>query len=370
MTLKHIHIINYKNIREAQLSFSPKVNCLIGNNGQGKTNVLDAIYYLSMCRSHITASDNNAVICHNEPYMMLQGEYIRRDSAEEITISLQRGKRKIVRRANKEYKRLSQHIGLLPIVMISPTDWDLIRGGSEERRRFMDHIISQNDHEYLDALIHYNKAVAQRNTMIKNEMHDALLYESIEDSLINNATLIYQRRTQWAQQFLPIFMHYYRLVAGTEETINLIYESHLNQAPMQSLLTSSRERDFIIGYTTRGVHRDDLSLWLNGYPMRQTASQGQCKTYTIALRLAQFEFIKQTSTVMPILLLDDIFDRLDATRVERIIDVVSNNQFGQIFITDTNRTHLDHIINRQSGNHCMMLVQNGNVTRLEKETIA
>ncbi|MBQ4366986.1 MAG: DNA replication and repair protein RecF [Muribaculaceae bacterium] len=360
MRLNSLQILNYKNIAEARLDFSPKVNCLIGNNGMGKTNVLDAIYYLSMCKSHMNQADSS-VIMHDAPFMMLQGHYTRRGVDEDITISLQRGKRKVVRRGGKEYQRLSQHIGMLPIVMIAPLDWDLIRGGGEERRRLMDTIISQSDKDYLEALIRYNKAVEHRNSMIRNEMRDPLLYETVEQVMCDCATRIHSTRARWVERFTPIFMEYYRAVAGDGEIVHMTYESHLNNATMLDVLNACRERDMILGYTTRGVHRDDIDLLLGDHPMRRTGSQGQCKTYTIALRLAQFDFIKAESTTTPILLLDDIFDRLDAHRVERIIDVVSSDRFGQIFITDTNRTHLDEIIRRQSGDYRMMTVANGEV---------
>ena len=258
MTLNTATILNYKNIAEARLEFSPKLNCLIGNNGQGKTNVLDAIYYLSMCRSYAASTDNSAVIRHGEPYMMLQGNYTRCETPLEVSVALQRGKRKVVRRDGKEYQRLSQHIGLLPVVMVSPMDWDLVRGSGEERRRFMDLIISQNDSEYLDALIRYNKAVEQRNAMIKKEMTDPLLYETVEMEMARHATLLHQRRKQWVEQFLPIFMYYYNAVAGEGETVSLHYKSHLNEATMLEHLAATRERDLIIRYTTRGVPRDDI----------------------------------------------------------------------------------------------------------------
>ena len=362
MTLNTATIVNYKNIAEARLEFSPKLNCLIGNNGQGKTNVLDAIYYLSMCRSFAPAGEGSTVIRHGEPYMMLQGSYTRQDTPLEISVALQRGKRKVVRRDGKEYQRLSQHIGLLPVVMVSPMDWDLVRGSGEERRRFMDLIISQNDSEYLDALIRYNKAVEQRNAMIKREMRDPLLYETVEQAMATHAALIHQRRSLWVEQFLPIFMHYYQAVAGEGEAVSLHYKSHLNDGMMLDHLNATRERDLILGYTTRGIHRDDLELLLGGHSMRHTGSQGQCKTYTIALRLAQFDFLKGGNATVPILLLDDIFDKLDASRVERIVDVVSSDRFGQIFITDTNRAHLDEIVARHDGGHCLMHVNGGNIT--------
>ncbi|MDO4511273.1 MAG: DNA replication and repair protein RecF [Bacteroidales bacterium] len=367
MKLNSVSILNYKNIAEANLSFSPKVNCLIGNNGMGKTNVLDAIYYLSFCKSS-TGQTDSSVITHQADMMLLQGHYTRRDVDEDVSMGMQRGKRKVARRGGKEYKRLSQHIGLLPLVMVSPSDWDLIRGAGEERRRLMDMIISQGDQEYLNAIIAYAKAVEQRNAMIKREFRDPILYETVEHQMAQTATFIHAARKRWIEAFEPIFMRYYSAIAGDGETVHLSYKSHLNEATMLEHLAATRERDFIIGYTTRGVHRDDIELLLGEYPMRKTGSQGQCKTYTIALRLAQYEFLKAHTAATPILLLDDIFDKLDAKRVESIIEIVSADRFGQIFITDTNRTHLDEIVRRVSGDFAMFGVENGVCTLINRST--
>ncbi len=365
MRLNTLTLLNYKNIAEAHLDFAPGVNCLIGNNGMGKTNILDAVYYLSFCRSSSHQPDAT-VIRHGEPFMMLQGSYSRREASEDISISLQRGKRKVARRGGKEYQRLSQHIGLLPLVMISPMDWDLIRGSGEERRRLMDQIIAQGDAEYLDALIRYGKVVEQRNSMIRHDMRDPLLYETVEQVMCSAARVVHEARGRWVEQCTPIFLRYYQAVAGSQERVQMRYESVLNKAPLEQVLAGNRERDLAIGYTTQGVHRDDIELLLDGHSMRRTGSQGQCKTYTIALRLAQFDFIKAVNPATPILLLDDIFDKLDATRVERIVDVVASEQFGQIFITDTNRTHLDSIVARLQGDHRMFAVDGGVCTPIEK----
>lgn len=363
MTLEQLTILNYKNIAEAQLQFSPKVNCLIGYNGMGKTNVLDAIYYLSYCKSFTSSNEHNAAINHAAEFLMLQGRYSRKGSPEEIALSVQRGKRKTMKRNGKDYKRLSEHIGLLPLVMVSPLDWDLIRGGGDERRRLMDQIISQGNHQYLDALIRYNKALEQRNSMIKHDYRDPLLYESVEQAMDSAAIVLHQARKQWLDEFSPIFMRYYQAIAGDAEQVRLSYKSHLSEMTMQQLLNANRDRDMIMGYTTRGVHRDDIDLWLGEHLMRKTGSQGQCKTYTIALRMAQFEFLKKYTGTTPILLLDDIFDKLDEQRVVSIINVVSNSKdFGQIFITDTNRTHLDEIISMMSGDYTMFAVDNGAIT--------
>ena len=366
MILNQLSIQNYKNIEQAYLTFSPRVNCLIGNNGMGKTNILDAIYYLSFCKSHTLVPDS-AVIRHGETFMMLQGDYKRRENDENITMGLQQGKRKVLRRNGKEYQRFSQHIGLLPLVMISPSDWDLIRGTGEERRRFMNQIISQSDKQYLEALIRYNKALEQRNSMIRHDYRDPLLYETVEDQMCQSAGIIHNARESWLSQFEPIFMRYYNEVAGGEETVQLALTSSLNDYTMHDVLERNRQRDFALGFTSAGIHRDDIELSLNGFPMRKTGSQGQCTTYTIAMRLAQFEFLRMSNTVKPILLLDDVFDRLDANRVERIINVVATNpQFGQIFVTDTNRTHLDEIIARLDGDDAMFLVDKGNCTPIDK----
>ncbi len=365
MTLDSITIANYKNIAEAQLDFSPGVNCLIGNNGMGKTNVLDTVYYLSFCKSSRNASERAAVIKHGEDFMMLKGSYTRRGAAEQITVAMQRNKRKSVRRNGKEYVRLSQHIGLLPLVMVSPMDWDLIRGSGEERRKLMNQIISQTDAEYLDCVIRYTKAVEQRNSMIRHQYRDPLLYESVEETMCRAATEIHHKRAEWINVFTPIFMRYYEAIAGEGEKVRLSYRSQLNDEPMRQILDRNRERDMVIGYTTHGVHRDDIDLQLNGHSMRTTGSQGQCKTYTIALRLAQFDFLRSSVETTPILLLDDIFDKLDAQRVERIVNVVAGEEFGQIFITDTNRTHLNEIVVRIGGDYRLINVENGHCTYME-----
>ena len=236
MTLEQLTIMNYKNIVEAQLQFSPKVNCLIGNNGMGKTNVLDAIYYLSYCKSFTSNNDHSAAINHQAPFMMLQGRYSRRGSTEEISLSVQRGKRKTVKRNGKDYKRLSEHIGLLPLVMISPLDWDLIRGSGDERRRLMDQIISQGNKQYLDALIRYNKALEQRNSMIRNDYRDPLLYETVEQTMSGTAAVLFKARQQWLEEFTPIFMRYYNAIAGDSEQVRLSYKSHLGELSMQQVL--------------------------------------------------------------------------------------------------------------------------------------
>ena len=359
MTLDSVTILNYKNIAEARLEFSPRLNCFTGKNGVGKTNLLDAIYYLSFCRSGVSQGGDATVINHDSDVALLQGRYTRHGEVEQISIGLQRGRRKAVKRNGKEYQRLSHHIGLLPIVMISPLDWDLIRGSGEERRRLMNQIISQSAPEYLDALIRYGKAVENRNAMIRNGFRDPILFETVEQQMCATAATLHSARAEWIKEFSPIFLRYYQAIAQSEETVAVGYSSHLNEASMRELLDASRERDFILGYTSQGPHRDDIELTLDGYLMRKTGSQGQCKTYTIALRLAQFDFLKRLSGVTPILLLDDIFDKLDANRVANIISLTADDRFGQIFITDTNRTHLDRIIRNAGSDYRIFTVDAG-----------
>ncbi len=358
MILQSLNIVNFKNLAECKLEFSPNINCFIGNNGMGKTNVLDAIYYLSFAKSCGNLSDQ-VVLNHDSDYMMLRGKYLRHDENLEITMAYQKGKRKSFKRDGKDYQRLSQHIGLLPLVMVSPMDWELIRGGSEERRRLMDQIISQGNTEYLAQLIRYNKALENRNSLIRQGYRDPILFETVEYQLTETANYIHKIRTEWIKEFTPIFMRYYEAIAGQGEQVELELSSHLQTASMHDLLQQYRERDAVLGYTSHGVHRDDINLLLNGHSMRKIGSQGQCKTYTIALRLAQYDFLKSQSSSLPILLLDDIFDKLDAQRVESIVKVVNDNEFGQIFITDTNRTHLDEILVSLDNSYSIFTVDHG-----------
>lgn len=365
MILNRLNISNYKNIAEAQLEFSPKVNCLLGNNGMGKTNILDAIFYLSFCQSSLSRGDA-ATVRFGEEFMLLQGTYERRGQVENVTCAIQKGKRKSIKRNGKEYKRQSEHIGLLPLVLVSPNDWNLISGGGEERRRLIDRIISQGNREYLEALIAYNRAMEQRNAMLKQGFNDALLFETVDMLLSRAATAVNHGRREWIERFTPIFMRYYNEISGSNETVRLDYRSELNSKPMEVLLRENFIRDIALGYTSQGVHRDDIELMLGDELMRRIGSQGQCKTYTIALRLAQFEFLKQLSGITPLLLLDDIFDKLDANRVANIMHIVSRSDFGQIFISDTNRQHIDETIEAVGSDYRIFQVENGVCSPLQK----
>ena len=363
MILQHISIINYKNIRSASLDFSPKINCLIGSNGEGKTNVLDAIYYLSFCHSCFTNIDGH-VITHDQDFFVIEGDYATEDDGiENIYAGMKRGKHKHFKRNRKEYKKFSQHIGLIPLIFVSPSDTILVDGGGEERRHLMDVVISQFDHLYLDALARYNKAVQQRNALLKMETDpDPSLMEIWEQEMATQGEVIYEKRNRFVTEFVPVFQDIYRTISGDKETVSLRYVSHCQRGPLLDVIQRDRFRDRAIGYSLHGVHRDDLEMLIGDYPMKREGSQGQTKTFVLALKLAQFDFLRRTtSNTTPLLLLDDIFDKLDARRVEQIVKLVSDSRFGQIFITDTNRDHLDQILSHSNQDYKHYDVHEGNI---------
>lgn len=366
MILKRLSLLNYKNIREATLELSPKFNCFIGPNGVGKTNVLDAVYFLSFCHSAYTSQDS-MVIRHEAPFFVLEGEYLEnldQDTKLGIYCGMKRGTKKHFKCNKKEYKRLSEHIGLIPIVMVAPGDTLLIEGGSEERRRLMDMVISQLDISYIESLNRYNKALLQRNTMLKVEDSepDWDILSILEEQMAMEGEYIYQKRNAFVQELIPLFQRYYETISGGHEQVSLSYVSHCQRGPLLDVIRRDRMKDRAVGYSLHGIHRDDLSILLDGHPMRREGSQGQLKTFVISLKLAQFGFLKQANTrTMPILLLDDIFDKLDATRVEQIVQLVSGEGFGQIFITDTNRDHLDQILEKGHFDYRLFHVNDGEI---------
>ena len=360
MILKKLSILNYKNIREATLELSPKMNCFIGQNGVGKTNVLDAVYYLSFCRSATNPIDS-AVIRHDEPFCMIEGEY---EDDMVISVGMKRGQKKHFKRNKKEYKRLSEHIGLIPLVVVAPSDTLLIEGSSEERRHLMDIVISQYDRGYIDALTRYNNAHQQRNILLKQEdqMFDPMLMELWEEQMAEAGEQIYAKRSAFIEELTPVFQAYYQQISEGREQVGLQYVSHCQRGPLLDVIRRDRAKDQAVGYSLHGVHRDDLIFTLGDHPMRREGSQGQNKTYVIALKLAQFEFLKRTaSQTTPLLLLDDIFDKLDSHRVEQIVRLVSSDNFGQIFITDTNRDHLDQILSTSALDYKIFHVENGEI---------
>lgn len=363
MILENISIINYKNIKGVNLDLSPKINCLIGHNGVGKTNFLDAIYYLSFCRSANNPIDSQ-IIMHDENFFMLEGNYCtEQGDIENIYCGMKRGTKKHFKRNKKEYKRLSQHIGLVPLIYVSPSDSSLIEGGSEERRRLMDVVISQYDHSYIELLSNYNKALQQRNALLKMEEEpDSSLLDIWEQEMARNGELLFQKRLAFVDELVPVFQQIYQQISGQREIVSLRYISHCQRGPLLDVIQRDRFKDRAVGYSLHGVHRDDLEMLIGDFQMKREGSQGQNKTFVLALKLAQFDFLRRTSsTTTPLLLLDDIFDKLDAQRVESIVQLVSGDNFGQIFITDTNRDHLDKILSKSNGEYKIFTVEGGDI---------
>jgi DNA replication and repair protein RecF len=343
MYLRSLTLLHFKNFIEADLNFSPRVNCFVGNNGVGKTTLLDAIHYLCLCKSYFHPIDSQN-IRHDQEFAFIQGVFSDNDQDDEVMCSIHHNKNKIFKRNKKEYERLAQHIGLFPVVMISPEDSVLVMEGSDERRKFMNSVIAQYNKEYLDHILRYNKLLAQRNKVLKDpellRSGDDIL-EVYDLQMIPLARNIHQQRVEFTEKMIPIFQHYYRNIAPEHEQVNLEYQSQLLSDDFEVLLRSNREKDRIMQYSTCGIHKDDLILRLNGHPLKRTGSQGQQKTFLVALKLAQYDFMCHKNRALPILLLDDVFDKFDESRVRQIIHLVSEEHFGQIFIshTDTQKMH-------------------------------
>lgn len=346
MWLKKLALINFKNYEEASAEFSAGVNAFTGDNGGGKTNLLDAIHYLSLCKSYFNPIDSQQ-IRNGTDFFMVQGVFDK-DTAEEIvSCSLKRNQKKQFRRNKKEYQRLADHIGLFPLVMISPYDVSIIIEGSEERRRFIDNVISQTDNHYLDELIIYNRNLVNRNALLKNiaesGRYDPELLEILDSQLVASGNRIFEKRRNFMEIFIPIFHRHYKYLSEDAEETGLVYDSPLLNEDFAVLLKQSIERDRILERTTSGVHKDDLIFTLNGMPMKKFGSQGQQKSFLIALKLAQYSFLQDRKGFKPLLLLDDIFDKLDDKRVRKLMQMVSHDDFGQIFLTDTSRERVNEI---------------------------
>ncbi|MBN1199414.1 MAG: DNA replication/repair protein RecF [Bacteroidales bacterium] len=363
MHLHKITLHNFKNYTEAEFVFSDKINCLVGNNGVGKTNLLDAIHYLSFCKSYFNPSDAQN-IRHETDFFAIHGNYFRRnDSPEQLQCIQKRNQRKKFLYNKKEYDRLADHIGQFPLVMISPSDRDLINDGSELRRRYIDSVISQFDKIYLDNLIHYNKALNQRNTLLKSfaerRYFDQETLDIWNEQLVLLGTTIFQQRKRFLEEFIPLFQHYFRFVSGGKEQVDLIYQSQLHSGPINTLLKQAVDRDRAAQYSTVGIHKDDLEFLLESYPLKRVGSQGQQKSFVIAIKLAQFEYTRKTNGFKPILLLDDIFDKLDDYRVQQLIRLVSENSFGQVFITDTQEENILKIFGPLAIDHKIFRINGG-----------
>jgi DNA replication and repair protein RecF len=346
MYLQKLTVSNFKNYSEANLVFSEKINCFVGNNGAGKTNLLDAIHYLSFCKSYFNLLDNQN-IRHDAAFFVIMGTFSRADAEDDVYCGLRRNQKKIFKINKKEYNRLADHIGLFPLVIISPADYNLINEGSEIRRKYFDSVISQFDKIYLDNLINYNKAIVQRNSLLKDfgEKHffDMTLLEIWDEQIIPLGKAIFEKRKVFLDEFIPIFKQHYSFITNGKEEVDIEYESQLNEGNFEDILQQAVDRDRVLRFSTVGVHKDDFSFNIAAYPVKKFGSQGQQKSFIIALKLSQFDFTKNIKGYKPILLFDDIFDKLDNDRVNKIMQLVSNNSFGQVFITDAHPERIDAI---------------------------
>ncbi len=363
MHIEKLMLTNFKNYEEVSIVLHNKVNCFVGDNGVGKTNLLDAVYYLCMCKSYFQSSDQFS-IKYGSDYMTLQGIIEHNDQTDEIYCALKAGKKKQFRKNKKEYPKLSKHIGQYPVVMISPADSTLITEGSEERRKYINAVISQYDNTYLEDTIQYNHVLAQRNRLLKEMSYHSGSQELISiynDQLIPPGNRIFEQRKDFIKQLAPIFKEYYSLISQGKEEVNIIYNSQLTDGNFEQLLNDSYQKDLSNQFSTTGIHKDDLELTMQGIPIRKTGSQGQQKTFLVALKMAQFRFLKELKGVPPFLLLDDIFDKFDTKRVKQILNIVSDNSFGQIFITHTNEIRMKELLLEFHGNYNLYRVENGNI---------
>ena len=346
MHLKDLTLINFKNHGELRLEFSPELNIFTGNNGTGKTNLLDAIYYLCFCRSFLNPVDSQ-IVNHDEKFFMIQGVFQKGDRESEVQCAFRTGQKKRFSRDKKVYERLAEHIGEFPSVVISPYDTDLITEGSDTRRKFLDSIISQFDRAFLEKLIRYNKILEQRNALLKQfremRIFEAESIDVWDQQLVEPCEYIFEKRRQFTSEFIPIFQRCYDAISGGKEKIDITYESHLFDGDFAKQLLDSRNRDTAAGFTTTGIHKDDLIFVINDQPVKKFGSQGQQKSFLIGLRLAQFEIIAAKLKITPVLLLDDIFDKLDQERVEQIMKLLSDGSFGQVFITDTDADRIEKV---------------------------
>ncbi len=360
MYLHKLSIANFKNYGQADFEFSPKINCFVGNNGVGKTNLLDAIHYLSFCKSYFNPLDIQN-IRHDNDFFAIHGTYFRHPDFPELVQCIQkRNQKKKFLISKKEYERLADHIGNFPLVMISPYDSDLINDGSEMRRKYIDSVISQFDKIYLDDLINYNKALFQRNSLLKNfainGFFDESVIESWNEQLIQKGEVIFGKRKSFLNQFIPIFRHYFRLISGGSETVDIKYRSQLTGGAFREIMNNALAKDRAAQYTTMGIHKDDLDLEIDGFPIKRFGSQGQQKSFLISIKLAQFEYTRNIKGFEPSLLLDDVFDKLDDLRVKQLIKLVSENSFGQVFITDTSEARIRTIFDAMDIDHKIFIL--------------
>lgn len=349
MRLDSLSLLNYKNFETQRFEFDPRINCLVGNNGVGKTNVLDAIYHLSFGKSYFNPITSQN-ITHGKDFFVVEGDFNKQQRPEKVVVSVKKGQKKVIKRNGKIYERFRDHIGFIPLVIISPADRDLIIEGSETRRKFMDGVISQGDADYLRALLSYNKLLVQRNSLLKyfvaNRTFKTDTLAIYDDQMDALATVIHQKRLAFIEEFTPIFEGRYQAISSGNEKVALIYQSQLSEAPLHELLQASLDKDRFSQFTNCGVHKDDLLFKIGDNSIKKFGSQGQQKSFLIALKLAQFDFLKKQTGVNPILLLDDVFDKLDEDRVSRIISLVDQEDFGQLFISDTHADRTEAVVSQ------------------------
>ena len=364
MYLKELKIANFRNCKEVEILFSPNINCFIGKNGAGKTNLLDAVYYLSFCKSYFGNLEQQN-ITHQEKFFSILGVYQRNETTETCQCVLERGKTKQFKLNKKEYDRLSEHIGRYPVVMVSPYDTDLINDGSDERRRYVDSVVSQFNRNYLNDLITYNKALMQRNALLKQFSESGYFNRNILEIWDMRMELpahrIFEIRKIFAESFTPVFQKFYSMISNAAETVEIAYESTLHETPFLELMQQSQEKDRILRYTTAGIHKDNLTFKINGFPVKYFGSQGQQKSFLVAMKLAQFDYIREKTDIKPILLLDDVFDKLDDERVKQLVRLAGSDYFGQVFITDTQQARIKQIFKGHSIDHRIFYVENGGI---------
>ena len=357
MHLKKLSLLNYKNFETANFDFDEKINCLVGHNGVGKTNVLDSIYHLAYGKSYFNpiASQN---INHEADFFVIDGEFEKLERSEKIVVSVKKGQKKVIKRNAKAYEKFSEHIGLIPVVIISPADRDLIIEGSETRRKFIDSIISQNDKEYLDLLMKYNKTLSQRNSLLKyfaaNHTFDNSTLDIYNLQMSEMGEIIHQKRIDFLNTFTPIFKERYQSISNAKEEVSIKYKSQLSDEKLNVLFEKNLQKDMALQYTGVGTHKDDLSFKIKGHPVKKFGSQGQQKSFLIALKLAQYDFMKAQSKVNPILLLDDVFDKLDENRVAQIVDLVTKDDLGQLFISDTHADRTENVVKANANQYKMI----------------
>ncbi|MBQ8553130.1 MAG: DNA replication and repair protein RecF [Alistipes sp.] len=362
MRLKRLSLLNFKNLSQTDIALSEGINCFVGDNGAGKTNVLDAIYYLSMSKSAFTMTDGQS-IRHGEEFFFTEGTYSTDGGVQEqVVCSFSRRTGKVLKRNGKEYDRVADHVGLFPVVIVSPRDTDLITDAAEERRRYLNGFISQLDRVYLNSIMRYNAVLTERNRFLKGSSDEAML-QIYDMQLAEHGTRVYEARQKMVERMQPMVAEYYRTLSDDREQVEIEYRSELQDMPMQDVLLRARERDIVNQFTTAGVHRDDLVFRIGGYPLRKYGSQGQQKSFLIALKLAQYRLLAEATGEKPILLLDDLFDKLDMGRVEQLLTIVSHDDFGQICITDCNKVRLESTLARAEKEYALFTVEGGDIGR-------